>query len=272
MALLRFWAGRARRLLPALFTLLAVCLVVGATVERARLVALRGDSLSSIFYVSNWRFVFEHESYFAQFGRPPLLRHLWSLAVEEQFYLLWPPIFLLAMRWRRRAAVPALVGLAALGSTALMWALYVPGADSSRIFYGTDTRAAPLLVGVLLAFMWRPSALPSLRGARARAALDVASAAAFAAVVLFFAAVHDYDQFTYRGGFLVLALCAAVLLAAIAHPAMRARARACAHRSRAGSASAATASTSGTGRCSRSRAPASTCTSPAHRSSRSRRP
>ena len=128
VALRRFWAGRARRLLPALFALLAVCLLIGATVERGKLVELRGDALASIFYVANWRFIFEHESYFAQFGRPPLLRHLWSLAVEEQFYLLWPPLFLLGMRLLRRAVLPALVALAAIGSTALMWALYTPGA------------------------------------------------------------------------------------------------------------------------------------------------
>ena len=66
--------------------LLAVCLLIGATIERGKLVGLRGDALASIFYVANWRFIFEHESYFAQFGRPALLRHLWSLAVEEQFY------------------------------------------------------------------------------------------------------------------------------------------------------------------------------------------
>ena len=144
VALARFWAGRARRLLPALFVLLAVCLAIGATVQRGKIVGLRGDALSSIFYVANWRFIFEHESYFAQFGRPSPLRHLWSLAVEEQFYLLWPPLFLIGVRLlRRRLALPALVALGAIGSTALMWALYTPGGDTSRIFYGTDTRAAP---------------------------------------------------------------------------------------------------------------------------------
>jgi peptidoglycan/LPS O-acetylase OafA/YrhL len=218
VALVRFWAGRARRLLPALFVLLAVCLLIGATVERGKLVGLRGDALASIFYVANWRFIFEHESYFAQFGRPGLLRHLWSLAVEEQFYLLWPPLFLLAMRLRRRL-LPALVGLGALGSTALMWALYVPGADTSRIFYGTDTRAAPLLVGVLLAFAWKPSSMPAWKSARARHTLDTVSVVALALVIHAFVSVHDYDQSIYRGGFLVAALCAALLLATIVHPA-----------------------------------------------------
>jgi peptidoglycan/LPS O-acetylase OafA/YrhL len=208
VALLRFWAGRARRLLPALFTLLAVCMLVGATVERGHLLELRGDSLSSIFYVANWRFIFEHESYFAQFGRPPLLRHLWSLAVEEQFYLVWPPLFLLALRLRRRAVLPILVGLAAIGSTVLMWVLYTPGSDTSRVFYGTDTRATPILVGVLLAFLWRPSALP----------LEISGVLGLAGVLYAFIALHDYSQATYRGGFLVLAICAAVLLAAIVHP------------------------------------------------------
>ena len=74
--------------------------------------------------------------------------------------------------------LPILVGLAAIGSTALMWALYTPGSDTSRVFYGTDTRAAPLLVGVLLAFLWKPSAMPDIRDrARARRSLELAGAA-----------------------------------------------------------------------------------------------
>ena len=229
IALGRFWAGRARRLLPALFVLLAVCLAIGATVARGKLLGLRGDALGSIFYVANWRFILEHESYFSQFGRPSLLRHLWSLAVEEQFYLLWPPLFLIGMRLRRRRTLPVLVALGAIGSAALMWALYRPGGDTSRIFYGTDTRSAPLLIGVLLAFAWKPSALPRWNTVRSRRALDAASVVALGGVIYAFAMVHDHDQRIYQGGFLVLALCAGLLLATIVHPASS-LGRALAHR------------------------------------------
>jgi peptidoglycan/LPS O-acetylase OafA/YrhL len=216
VSLARFWARRARRLLPALFALLGVCLIAGLVVEHGS-PDLRGDALASIFYVANWRFIVDHESYFAQFGRPPLLRHLWSLAVEEQFYLLWPPLFVLAARLRRRV-LPVVVGAAALGSTALMWVLYTPGTDTSRVYYGTDTHAAPLLVGVLLAFLWKPDALPKLRRPFARPAFDGLSLAALGAVAFTFAAVHDTDSTVYRGGFLLVAVASAVLLATIVHP------------------------------------------------------
>lgn len=217
VALRAFWMRRARRLLPALFVLLGVCLLVAATVERGR-IELRGDALAALFYVANWRFVFENQSYFAHFGRPPLLLHLWSLAVEEQFYVLWPVLLVLGLRLRRRLAVPALVAVMALASTAWMWVLYRPGGDPSRVFYGTDTRAAPLLVGVLLAFFWKPSSLPAFSGRRPRVLLDAASLAALAAVAYAFGALHDNETRVYRGGVLVLALCAAALLATTVHP------------------------------------------------------
>jgi peptidoglycan/LPS O-acetylase OafA/YrhL len=208
-----FWRRRARRLLPADYALIGACLIVGATFERGTF-ALRGDALAAIFYVANWRFIFEHQSYFAQFGKPSLFRHLWSLAVEEQFYLLWPPLLLLGLRLRARRALPLVVAAGALASTALMATLYTPGTDTSRVFYGTDTRSAPLLVGVVLAFVWRPGSLPRIRRSR----LDRGGVVALAAVIAAFAVLHDGSAVVYRGGFLALALCTAVLLASVVHP------------------------------------------------------
>jgi peptidoglycan/LPS O-acetylase OafA/YrhL len=217
VSLRAFWARRARRLLPAVFVLIGVCLLISATVNRGQL-ALRWDALASIFYVANWRFIFEHESYFARFGRPPLLRHLWSLSVEEQFYLLWPPLLVLGLRLRRRWIMPSLLAVAALASTVWMFVLYTPHADASRVFYGTDTRAAPLLMGSLLAFVWSPTDRPSLEAGWTRGALDALSALALAAVVYAFIYVDDSDPSLYRGGFLLLALCSALLLATVSHP------------------------------------------------------
>ena len=151
----RFWARRARRLLPAVGVLIAVTMVVAAIVEPDRIDRLRGDAISSLAYVANWHFIFGHQSYFDQFQRPSLFRHLWSLSVEEQFYLLWPLVFAAGMTLfgRRRLIVGVLAG--ALGSVALAWALFDPD-DASRAYYGTDTHAVGLLFGVALALSWSP--------------------------------------------------------------------------------------------------------------------
>jgi len=216
IALGGFWLRRGRRLLPAVFALLGVCLLVAATVARHRL-DVRGDAVAAMFYVSNWKFVFEQQNYFDQFGSPPVLQHLWSLAVEEQFYLLWPILLLVGLRFVPRR-LPLLVGSAVLASTALMWALY-ERSDPSRAYYGTDTRMAPLLVGALLAFFWKPGALPSVRRPRGRVALDALSVAALSAVALSFFLVDSGQAALYHGAFLALAACTALLLACVVHPA-----------------------------------------------------
>jgi peptidoglycan/LPS O-acetylase OafA/YrhL len=215
--LVDFLARRARRLLPALFVMLAVSLVV-ATATGWGEPGLRGDALSALVYVANWRFVLAHQSYFDSFGRPPMLRHLWSLAVEEQFYLLWPPLLVLGMRLRRRFALPLLVSIAAIASSAAMWHAYGHGEAVSRAYYGTDTHGAPLLIGVLLAFVWRPGRMPSLRFPFARPALDLLSLGALAAVCYAFVVASDRGAGIYHGGLLAVSICAAVLVATAAHP------------------------------------------------------
>src|SRR6266513_2271442 len=144
-----FWLRRARRLLPALFLMLAVVAAWVTLADPAQVPNLRGSVLSAAFYVNNWWLISQHISYFARFGPPSPLGHLWSLAIEEQFYLLWPWLLWLGLRYvrERRSAVTghvrlAGVTLAAAGISALAMALlYQPGVDPTRVYDGTDTRA-----------------------------------------------------------------------------------------------------------------------------------
>ena len=213
-----FWLRRARRLFPALLLLLLV--VVGYTVVflPTEVSSLRGDALSTAGYVNNWYQIFSHKSYFESVGRPPLLRHMWSLAVEEQFYLFWPLLFgLLMRRWRPRLVL-GLVVAGAFASMLLMAALFQPHTDPSRVYYGTDTRAAGLLLGVALAFLWRPGVVISEANDRM---LDAVGLGAFAILVTCLLLINEYQTFLYRGGLSLTALVTAELVAVAVHPRAR---------------------------------------------------
>ena len=131
--------------------MIAVTLLVAAILVPDEIDRLRGDALASLFYVNNWHLIFTHQSYFQSFGRPSLFRHLWSLSVEEQFYLLWPPVLCLLYRGRRSERVVAIVVAgAALAVAAHRWAI-VPSIDWSRGWFGPDTQADALLAGCAVA-------------------------------------------------------------------------------------------------------------------------
>jgi peptidoglycan/LPS O-acetylase OafA/YrhL len=214
----RFWMRRARRLLPALLVMIAVVLVAMLILHTGEVARLRGAVLASLGYVTNWYFVFVHQPYFAQFGRPSVFEHLWSLAVEEQFYLIWPPLLALGLLfWRRRGFVLALAA-GIIGSTVLAWVLFTPDTDPSRIYYGTDTRAVGLLVGVLLAFLWPAGRLRPVKAVRAKVVLDVVGLAGLALLLVAMAKLGEVDRQLYQGGFLVVALATALVIAATAHP------------------------------------------------------
>jgi peptidoglycan/LPS O-acetylase OafA/YrhL len=216
--LVRFWLRRARRLLPAVGVLIAVVMIFGAFFDFGQISTLRGQALASMGYVTNWELIFSHQSYFQEFARPSLFRHLWSLAVEEQFYLLWPIVFAACMTrfGHRRVVVGVIAG--AIASSLLMAILFDP-ANPNRVFYGTDTRATPLLIGVALAFFWHPERLKEKTGMLAPIALDVIGVFGLAMVLVTFLTVHDFDLSLYHGGFLLLSLWTALLIAALAHPA-----------------------------------------------------
>jgi len=236
-----FWMRRARRLLPALYVLLVVSLAFSVVFLPGEVARLRGDVLAAFGYVTNWYLIFGHVSYFEAVGRPSLLQHLWSLAVEEQFYLLWPPVLALVLAIgasrlrRRRALTVALAG--AVASAVAMALLYAPGVDPSRIYYGTDTRSTGLLCGAAVAFLWlpddkyRPSETRHYRlelatrgrfrrrwGWTAPLLLDVVGFAALGALVWFCLNLGEFRPLLYEGGFALVALATVVTIMAVVHP------------------------------------------------------
>ena len=216
-----FWTRRARRLLPALGFYLLGALVLAVTIADDVLDELIDGSWAAVLYVANWYAVFNDISYTDAFGRPSFLHHLWSLAVEEQFYLLWPLLVIGGLRFLGRRRMIAAIGIGILASTALMWVLYEPLADPLRIYYGTDTRAAGLLVGAGLAFVWRPWEHPTRRPEieqRRRFVAFVLSAVGLVGVLRAFV-VYDLSPIEadplFRGGFLITSLSTAALIAGL---------------------------------------------------------
>ncbi|MGG1615139.1 acyltransferase family protein [Paenibacillus sp. NRS-1782] len=214
-----FWLRRARRLLPAMLTVVAVIVLCSLLFDPSRLTALRGDVPAALVYMSNWWFIFHQVSYFESFGPPSPLGHLWSLAVEEQFYILWPLMLALGLKYMpKRIVLAGWVTCLALISALLMAVIYVPGADPSRVYYGTDTRGFALLIGAALALVWPSGKLKGQASAKARLFLDGIGAVSLLLLCHWAWASNEYDPSLYRGGLLGIALVTAIVVAALAHP------------------------------------------------------
>ncbi|MGO8873918.1 MAG: acyltransferase family protein [Acidimicrobiales bacterium] len=215
----QFWIRRARRLLPALFVMLFATVGWATMFDRSQLSALRSDLPPGIFYVSNWWFIFHHISYFAKFGPPSPLGHLWSLSIEEQFYLIWPLLVLVGMRFIHTRRTMIIITLAAaVASATEMGLLFVPDGDPTRVYDGTDTRAFALLVGAALAFALprRQAFGPVASGARRM--LDAIGGLSLVGIFMMFWLTNQYESFLYEGGMVLLALLTALLIGVTIHP------------------------------------------------------
>ena len=211
----RFWLRRARRLLPALVVVVTISVLIARLVSSDLLVHVGRQVAGALTFSTNWVEVAAGTSYFDQTA-PQLFMNFWSLAVEEQFYLFWPLLTLLLVRLASpRGRLRLALGAAAVSSL-LMAALYAPGTDATRVYYGTDTHLMGLMLGAALAFAWADPGLarrvrPSAWGPAGRLAVPAAALLLLVLLVL----LDEGHAATFRGGILVASLATAVLVAGV---------------------------------------------------------
>jgi peptidoglycan/LPS O-acetylase OafA/YrhL len=227
--LAQFWLRRAKRLLPALFAMIiGIAAFAWLFAEPTELDRIRGDAISTLFYYANWHAILSGRGYWELFSNPSPLEHAWSLAIEEQFYLVWP-LVVGALAWfvhwraRRRERseeiAPLLLAVCLAGAFAsplLMALLFDPGTDPSKIYVRTDTRMGTILLGAALACWvhWRGP----IRSRAGRQLLEVAALAGLLGMLAAWTWVDGQMSIVYRGGFLLFDLACVALIAACAHP------------------------------------------------------
>ena len=224
--LTKFWLARARRLLPALLLMLVIVLAWVTLIGPHQGPDFPAAVVTGTFYINNWWLIFHEVSYFQRFGAPSPLNHLWSLSVEEQFYIVWPFVVIVGVKLLHEVKVAVLrprfalltFGLAVC-SALLMASMFRKGMDPSRIYYGTDTRAQELLVGAALAMLWPSQRLKAKLGAGRLGLINGAGFFGLTVVLVMFFATTEQSPFLYRGGFLLLSIATALLIGSLAHPA-----------------------------------------------------
>lgn len=220
IALKQFYYRRMKRLYPALVTMLILASAYITLFQRSLLNNLQGNVLSSLAYVNNWWQIQHGMSYFDRFAAESPFTHIWSLAVESQNYLVWPLIFILLMRFvKNRGKIFIGISVAAIISALLMGILYTPGADPTRVYYGTDTRLFSILMGTGLAFVWPSTRLKANVPAQAKRTLNLIGFSALALLIICLVFVSDASTALYYGGMFFVSLLVMILVAITAHPA-----------------------------------------------------
>lgn len=221
-----FYVARIRRLLPPLvFMIITTTVVVGLwapdTMRR-----FLGDTPFALFGGMNWWLVFRHTDYFEAIGRPPLLQHTWSLGVEAQFYLLWPLILLLVLKYFGKNKIPgaALLIAAFSGIALLVVSLQVDAANASQVshvYFGTDTHSIGLFLGAALAVSWIPQNLQETVTRKAQDFIDGIGVVGLLGIIAAFLFVDETDPTLYKLAFPLAGIFGCAIITSIVHPASR---------------------------------------------------
>ncbi len=219
-----FYVRRARRLLPAVWVLLAVVIAYALLFLPDSIGTLRGDTIAALTYTSNWWQIVANRSYAVAVGRPELLKHLWSLAIEEQFYLFWPVTLIFALRRLGRSRTVVAMFVAAMLSTLVLAITSFASIDFA--YYATFTRLSGLLLGGVMAFFFAPYRIRGLPGRGARVALDLTGLLGLICLIIAFRSytfpvgdASGADRSVFLGGFLLVDIATLLVIAAAVHPA-----------------------------------------------------
>jgi peptidoglycan/LPS O-acetylase OafA/YrhL len=221
-----FYLARIRRLLPPLiFMIVTTSIFVGLWAPDTTKKFLR-DTPFSLTGVMNWWLVFNQQDYFAASGRPSLLQHTWSLAVEAQFYLIWPLILLLVLRYLGKKLIPAAaLVIAAISGVALMLVSFqIDAASSSKVshvYFGTDTHSIGLFLGAALAVSWIPQNFNLQVTRRAQDFIDGIGVFGFVGIIATFLLINETDPTLYKIAFPLAGVFGTAILISIVHPASR---------------------------------------------------
>ncbi|WP_154836587.1 acyltransferase family protein [Staphylococcus sp. Marseille-Q1834] len=214
----QFWTRRIKRLLPAVLALLLVVGLATLIFEPQQIVRVKHDMLAALFYVSNWWYIAKDVNYFEQFSFMPL-KHLWSLAIEEQFYLFFPFVLvILLLTIKKYRNVTLIFWIVSLISLLAMVIISQPNVGYSRVYFGTDTRLQTLLLGVILAFMWPPFKLKANPPAVLQRTIDGVGIAGLVMLIILFFTVSDNSSWIYNGGFYLISGMTLFIIASVVHP------------------------------------------------------
>jgi peptidoglycan/LPS O-acetylase OafA/YrhL len=207
-----FYFRRIKRLQPPVLGLIAIAFVGTWIISKLALQKFVADAPAGLVFLSNWWQIVDKQDYFDT--TPHVLRHLWSLAVEEQFYFVWPPVMYLILKWGGPKVAGGLALLGAVASTAWMWYLYLLNADAidqHRIYLGTDTHAMGLLIGAALACFWNPYQ-PREPGRWARLGWRSAALAALVLLGAMAITMNTSHPWLYRGAFLLVSVLTCIVI------------------------------------------------------------